>query len=69
LIYNDDGAYFRYDESLRQLAQDAYYCAVEHGPEHVTTAAAYYYMADVNMLYGKADAALGNDCAIPPLFC
>lgn len=32
------------DEALRSLAQDAYYCSLDVGPDSTVTAGAYFYM-------------------------
>ena len=49
----------KYDESLRQLANDIYFSSLQSGPEHVDTAGGYYYMATVFYLQSKIDSALG----------
>ncbi len=37
----------KYEEALRSLAQDAYYCSLGAGPEDLTTASAYFLLGDV----------------------
>jgi tetratricopeptide (TPR) repeat protein len=49
----------KYDEALRQLANDIYFSSLQSGPEHVDTAGGYYYMATVFYLQSKIDSALG----------
>jgi tetratricopeptide (TPR) repeat protein len=49
----------KYDEALRQLANDIYFSSLQSGPEHVETAGGYYYMATVFYLQSKIDSALG----------
>jgi tetratricopeptide (TPR) repeat protein len=49
----------KYDEALRQLANDIYFSSLQSGPEHVDTAGGYYYMATVFYLQSKVDSALG----------
>jgi tetratricopeptide (TPR) repeat protein len=54
-LYSSQG---RYDDALRQLANDVYHSALESGPEHIDTAGGYYYMADVFLQQGKVEQAL-----------
>jgi len=49
----------KYDEALRQLANDIYFSSLQSGPEHVDTAGGFYYMATVFYLQSKVDSALG----------
>ena len=37
----------KFDEALRALAQDAYYCSLASGPEDVSTATSYFLLGDV----------------------
>jgi len=48
----------RFKDALRQLALDVYYSALESGPEHIDTAAGYFYMADVFLTQGEVESAL-----------
>ena len=48
------------DQALREMARDAYYCALAVGPEHIDTSAAYFHLASIylNMQPPKQEAAL-----------
>jgi hypothetical protein len=48
----------RYDDALKQLANDVYYSSLESGPEHIDTAGGYFYMADVFLTTEAVDQAL-----------
>jgi tetratricopeptide (TPR) repeat protein len=48
----------RYADALRQLANDVYYCSLEHGPEHVQTAAGLFYMSHVFLAQDRVEPAL-----------
>lgn len=48
----------RFDDALKQLAHDVYYSSLESGPEHIDTAAGYFYMADVFLTKGVVEHAL-----------
>eukprot|EP00744_Colponema_vietnamica_P000725 GILI01001269.1.p1 GENE.GILI01001269.1~~GILI01001269.1.p1 ORF type:complete len:369 (+),score=64.79 GILI01001269.1:77-1183(+) len=47
-----------YAEALRSLASDVYFSSLEAGPEHISTAASYYHMANVFHSQSKNDQAL-----------
>eukprot|EP00466_Bigelowiella_natans_P006004 jgi/Bigna1/83620/fgenesh1_pg.111_\ len=49
----------KYSKALTEFAKDVYVCSLDHGPEHVRTAAAYYYMAKNLFKIGKETAGLG----------
>jgi len=46
------------DAALMQLAQDVYYSSLESGPEHIDTAAGYFYMGDIFMMQNEVEPAL-----------
>ena len=37
----------RFDEALKELANDVFYSSLEIGPEHIDTAGGYYHMATI----------------------
>lgn len=37
----------RFDDALKELAQDVYHSSLEMGPEHIDTAGGYYHMATI----------------------
>lgn len=48
----------KFQDALKQLAQDIYYSSLESGPEHIDTAGGYFYMADVFLTQGVVEHAL-----------
>ena len=48
----------KYDDALRQLANDVYYNSLEFGPEHVDTSAGYYHMANIFYQQNRVEHAL-----------
>ena len=47
----------RYEEALRQLADDIYHCSLEEGPEHLSAVGGYFELANVFSLLKRGDAA------------
>lgn len=48
----------KYDDALRQLANDVYYSSLEIGPEHVDTAGGYFHMANIFYQQNRVESAL-----------
>lgn len=48
----------KYEEALRQLANDIYFSSLQVGPDHVDTAGGFYYLATVFYLQKRVDCAL-----------
>mmetsp|Transcript_30517 Transcript_30517/g.93320 ORF Transcript_30517/g.93320 Transcript_30517/m.93320 type:complete len:407 (-) Transcript_30517:160-1380(-) len=48
----------RYDDALRQLADDIYYSSLRVGPEHIDTSGGYYQLANVFYAMNKIESAL-----------
>eukprot|EP00003_Mantamonas_plastica_P021477 TRINITY_DN3489_c0_g1_i8.p1 TRINITY_DN3489_c0_g1~~TRINITY_DN3489_c0_g1_i8.p1 ORF type:complete len:267 (-),score=44.91 TRINITY_DN3489_c0_g1_i8:100-900(-) len=55
LLYAAKG---KYNEAIKELANDIYYCSLNSGPEHITTATAYFNLAHVLVQIGKSERAL-----------
>ncbi len=46
------------EEALTELARDAYYCALQVGPDHIDATAAYFHMASIFLAQDNTEAAL-----------